>query len=121
MRDKIIGVCESALGFSPMVMTENHKAYNEIDPLLDDQKNMFKYTAEKVTVDTKDNIDYFIEYSNNLERLMRDRNLTVDEAVEMVCEANDILVGSVTIVVDESCIDKVDIKAMSDVYSVRRI
>lgn len=121
MKDKIIGVCESALGFSPSVLTENHKAYNEVDPLFDDQKRMFKYTAEKVTVDTQDGIDFFIEYSNNLERLMKDQDLSVNEAVEQVCEANDILVGSVTIIVDESCIDKVDIKAMSDTYEVRRI
>lgn len=121
MVDKIIGVCESALGFSPEVLTENQKAFQEVDSLFDEQKSMFKYTAEKVTVDTQDGLDYFIEYSNNLERFMKDQNLSVNEAVEQVCEANNILVGSVTIVVDESCVDKVDIKAMGDTYSVKRI
>ena len=48
MVDKIIGVCESALGFSPEVLTENQKAFKEVDSLFDEQKSMFKYTAEKV-------------------------------------------------------------------------
>ena len=121
MKETIIGVCESAFGFTPSVMTENAKALSGINPLSEKEKGMFKYTPEKVTVNTTDGMQFFIEYTNNLERLINDKQVSVDEAIESVCEANEILKGSVTIVVDESCVDKVDLGALSEKYDVKRI
>lgn len=119
MNDKIVGVCESGFGFSPSIITENQKTFREIDTLSTDEKKLIGYTVEKVKIDSN-KLDFFIEYTDNLERYMEDNDLEFHEAVENICKEHDLLRESVIIVVDESCIDKLDLVALSEKYNVRR-
>ena len=51
---------------------------------------------------------------------MKDAGLEFHEAVEEICKANDLLSESIVIVVDESCVDKLDLVALKEKYNVRR-
>lgn len=119
MRDKLVGVCESAFGFAPSITLENSKALREIEPLSSEERALTGYTVDKVKIDS-DSTDYFVEYSNNLERFMKDSGLEFHEAIEEICKNYDILDESVIIVVDESCINKLDLIALKDKYNVKR-
>lgn len=119
MKDKLVGVCESAFGFSATVMTENAKALQDIEQLSESERALVGYTAEKVKIDS-DGLDNFVEYSNNLEQYMKDSGLEFHEAVKEICKENDILSESVVIVVDESCVDKLDLVALKEKYNVKR-
>lgn len=119
MRDKLVGLCESAFGFSPSVALENSKVLKNIEQLHESEKALMGYTVDKVKIDS-DNIDYFVEYSNNLERYMKDSGLEFHEAVDEICKRYDILSESIVIVVDESCINKLDLVALADKYNVKK-
>lgn len=119
MKDKLVGVCESAFGFSPSITLENSKTFKNIDQLTKTERALTGYTVDKVKIDS-DNVDYFVEYSNNLERYMKDSGLDFHEAVQEICKKYDILSESIVIVVDESCINKLDLVALTDNYNVRR-
>lgn len=120
MNDKIVAVCESAFGFNALITSENQKAMEDIERLTESEKALIGFTDEKVKVDS-DGVDHFITYSNNLEQYIKDSGLGLDEAVDNICKRWDILKESVVIVVDESCVDKIDMVTLTDQYNVKRI
>lgn len=120
MMDKIVGICESVFGFAPGITAENAKVMREIEPLSESVRNLMGYTADKVKIDSN-GVDFFIEYSNNLERYMQESGVQLHEAIEEICRVNDLLSESIVIVVDESCIDKIDMTALKENYNVARI
>lgn len=121
MKDKLIGVCESAYGFSPTIVTENTRAMDGFEKMSLEEKALISYDRPEKVMVGSDKIDYFIEYSNNLERYIKDSGLEFHEAVEEICKANDCLIESVVIVVDESCVDKLDLIALGEKYKVKRV
>lgn len=119
MRDKLVGIAESAFGFNPVIVSENYKAMQLVDKLTPAERNLMGFTAEKVKIDSN-GVDYFVEYSNNLERYLQDSGKEFHEGVEELCKVNGLLSESIVIVVDESCTDKLDITALTDSYNVKR-
>lgn len=120
MNDKIVAVAESAFGFAPCVVSENSRVFEEdIKSLSESQRKLIGFTAEKVIVNS-DGIDSFVEYTENLERYMKDSGKSLNEAVEDICKQNDLLSESIVIVVDESCVDKLDMTALKENYNVKR-
>lgn len=119
MKDKLVGIAESAFGFSPVVVSENYKEMELIDPLTESERNLMAFTVDKVKIDST-GVDNFIEYSNNLERYLQDSGKEFHEGVEEICKAKNLLSESIVIVVDESCADKLDMAALKEHYNVRR-
>lgn len=120
MKDKLVTIAESALGFSPVIVSENYKVFEDIEPLTESDRNLLGFNVEKVKVDNN-GIDAFVEYTNNLERYIRDSGKTLEEAVEDICRENDLLSDQIVIVVDESCTDKLDMVSLKENYNVRRV
>lgn len=110
---------DSIFGLGAQLVSENTRAYNELEELTDDQKRLLGVTVEKVTVNSDGNDSYFIEYSDNIERYIQDQKLlSVEEAMDNICEYYEISKDEVSIVVDESAINKVDIIALKDNFNV---
>lgn len=109
---------ESKFGLGVQTKSENEQAYEHLQEASQDLKNLLGYTIEKVCVNS-DGEDYFIEYSNNLERYMEDQKIyTIEEAVKNIAEHYGLIEEDITIIVDESCLDKVDIGALSEKYNI---
>lgn len=109
---------ESKFGLSFQTKSENEQAYEHLQEASQDLKNLLGYTIEKVCINS-DGEDYFIEYSNNLERYMEDQKIyTIEEAVKNIAEHYGLIEEDITIIVDEGCLDKVDIGALSEKYNV---
>lgn len=112
---------ESKFGVGMQIVTENQMSYNEVQELPRELKNLLGYTVEKVCVAGDGNDSYYLEYSNNIERYMEDQKIyQIEEAITNIAEHYGILEEDITIVVDESCIDKLDISALKEKYSVMK-
>ena len=68
-----------------------------------------------------DDENYYIEFANNLERLMEDAGYDFKEAFESVTIENGISGHDVNIIIDESCIDRIDIEAMINVVGADHV
>ena len=61
----------------------------------------------------------YVEYSGNLEKYMNDQKIfTIEEAMKNVQEEYGLEMSDLTLVVDESCIKKIDLAALSEKYNV---
>lgn len=120
MYDKIVGLCESKFGFNPSVLVENAKDLVSIEVLTEAEKKLLGYTVEKVNINC-DGTDYFIEYSGNLEKYMKDQSIGLEEAIEKIVEKHELLKESIIIVIDESCTGKMDIAALKENFNVKRV
>lgn len=111
---------ETKLGLGMEILTENEKAYNELEEATQDLRNLLGYTVEKVCLNQmKDSDTCYVEFANNLERYMEDQKIyTVEEAITNIAENYGLLEEDITIVVDESCFNKLDIGALAEKYSV---
>ncbi|MDD3122036.1 MAG: hypothetical protein PHC62_00805 [Candidatus Izemoplasmatales bacterium] len=90
---------------------ENNTVYGDLMTLSEDHMELMGVTPEKVTVNATKGNNYLVEYTGNLERMMKDQGVeSLEEAVEMVAEANEIEKERIFIVVDESCIKKINMK-----------
>ena len=119
MYENIIALCESGYGFKPSITMRNTLKLNEI-PVID--KSKFNFNEQKVMViSNNDKSKYFVEFTNNLERFIKDNNISVNEAIERVAEANNIFKNDIVVVLDESCIHKIDVEALSNSYKTVRV
>lgn len=110
---------DNIFGLGAQLVSENTKAYHELEELTEEQKQLLGTTVEKVTVNKNKEGSCFIEYSGNLERYIQDQKLlSVEEAVDNICELYSLSKNDIFIVVDESAINKVDIIALKDTYNV---
>lgn len=109
---------DTLFGFGAQLVSENTKVYNELDTITESQRQLLGMNIDKITINgTQDN--YLIEYSNNLERYIKDQQIyTIEEAIENICEHYEIEKENITIVVDEQDIDKIDIGALRNSYRV---
>lgn len=109
-------ICESVTGseMALVALGENTSAYNELKVLDENYIQLLGITPEKVVVNVTKGNNYLVEYSHNLEDLMRDQHVTLDEALDMVAECNSIERTRMYVVVDESCIDKINFKKASE-------
>lgn len=109
---------ESKFGLGIETKSANEHAYEHLQEASQDLRNLLGYTVEKVCVNSN-GTDCFIEFSNNLERYMEDQKIyTIEEAIKNIAEHYGLIEEDITIVVDENCLDKVDIGALSEKYNV---
>ena len=89
---------------------ENTMAFQELSTLGEEHRQLLGITPEKVVVNVSKGNNYLVEYTGNLERLMQDQNISLNEALDMISEVNEIDRERIYIVVDESCIEKINFK-----------
>lgn len=112
---------DNRFGMGLQAITENERQFETIKEASDEIKNLLGFTLEKVNVACNKSQNYYIEYANNIERYMEDQKIyTVEEAIENIENHYGILGEDVSIVIDESCVNKLDIDALSKKYNVIR-
>lgn len=101
---------------------ENTIAFQELNILGEEHQELLGITPEKVVVNQTKGNNFLVEYTGNLERLIQDQNVSLDEALDMIAEVNDIPKERIYIVADESCIKKINfVKAKeSDINFLRK-
>ena len=101
---------------------ENTIAFQELNLLGEEHQELLGITPEKVVVNQTKGNNFLVEYTGNLERLIQDQNVSLDEALDMIAEVNDIPKERIYIVADESCIKKINfVKAKeSDINFLRK-
>lgn len=111
MKDTVISLMESAVNPEIDFLTKNVAAFNVLESVTESQKVNTTYTPQKVIVlkDPEDTSKYMVEFTGNLEYLMRDQEVGIIEAMDLVAAVNDISIDEFTLVLDESCVNKIDI------------
>lgn len=109
MKDTVKALIESACMTDLDFATKNRTAFNILDTVTEAQRVNTTYIPQKVIVVKDPEGGYLVEYANNLERLMTDQDLGVAEAMQLVCDVNDLSIDECTLIMDESCIDRIDI------------
>lgn len=109
MKDTIKALVESACMPNLDFASKNRAAFNILDTVTEAQRMNTTYIPQKVIVVKDPEGGYLVEFANNLERLMVDQDLGVEEAMQLVCDVNDLSIDECTLVMDESCIDRIDI------------
>ena len=101
---------------------ENTVAFQELNLLGEEHQELLGITPEKVVINQTKGNNFLVEYTGNLERLIQDQNVSLDEALDMIAEVNDIPKERIYIVADESCIKKINfVKAKeSDINFLRK-
>lgn len=106
MKDTLKSLLESATIPSLDVQTRNTLAYNGLSKFT--EAGCLEYTPQKVIIN-KSRSGYVVEFTGNLERLMRDQDMEIDEAMETVASLNDIPIEECTVLFDEAAINIIDI------------
>lgn len=109
MKDTVKALVESACMPNLDFASKNRAAFNILDTVTEAQRINTTYIPQKVIVVKDPEGGYLVEFANNLERLMVDQDLGVEEAMQLVCDVNDLSINECTLVMDESCIDRIDI------------
>lgn len=113
MKDTVKAIIESSVLPEVDFLSKNTAALNILDTISEADRRQLAFIPQKVTVMKKPLKEgYLVEYSNNLERLMLDENVGIVEAMQMVCDVNNIAVDECAVVFDESCVNKIDIEAV---------
>ena len=113
MKDTVKAIIESSVLPEVDFLSKNTAALNILDTVDEADRRQLAFIPQKVTVMKRPLKEgYLVEYSNNLERLMLDENVGIVEAMQMVCDVNNIAVDECAVVFDESCVNKIDIEAV---------
>ena len=120
MTSTVNTLLENTMHFNTSTVLENGTVFRQaIEPITEDVKQLLGYTLEKVNIVKDRKTDKcYVEYSNNLERYMKDQVVTLNEAIQNISERYAIFESDIVIVVDESCVDKIDMKALVEQYNV---
>lgn len=101
-------------------ITENTTNFAMIREATENEVLCTKFNPKKIPVVSYDG-KYVIEFTDGVDRLMKEQNIGLDEAMEAVAAANDIQVSECTLIVDESAIDKIDLSGLNfKMYDVAR-
>ena len=120
MQDTVKTMLESDFGFSTTEYSRNKEILESMNFISEEVRQMTGFIPEKVTV-LNDKEHYYIEYANNLERLMEDAHYDFKEAFEMVTAEYKISACDVNIIVDESCVDRIDMEALVKVVGADHV
>ena len=121
MKNTIACMLESETKFGLGIQTKNlnEQVYDQLQEASQDLRNLLGYTVEKVCVNSDGKDSYYIEFSNNIERYMEDQKIfTVEEAITNIAEHYGMVEEDIYIIVDENCLDKVNITQLSEKYNV---
>lgn len=111
MKDTVKIMAESAFGFDTTITSKNRQIFENMNMISEDTRQLTGFTADKVVV-LNDGDKIYIEFANNLERFMEDSGYDFKDALSSVMTENKIGCLSANIILDESCIDNVDIDRM---------
>lgn len=120
MKDTVKVMVESDFGFDTNILQQNRGLFENAEIISEDVRQLTGYTPDKV-VALDDGNNVYIEYANNLERLMEDAGYDVQEAIDAVMAESHKMAVDPYIILDESCIDRVDIDALSKVVGYDHI
>ncbi len=107
MKDTVRCMLESEFDMPLSMEDTNLTLLQTIDPISESVRELTGFTPEKAVVLATTDNHYYIEFAGNIERLMKDQQLSFNEAVEEICLSNKICLEDVSIIVDESCVDKI--------------
>ena len=111
MKDTVKVMLESDFGFGTEVYSKNREILEGMDLVSENVRQLTGFTPEKVIV-LSDNEKIYIEFAGNLERLMKDQEVDLHEALDMVMMCNNIAACDANIIVDESAVDRIDMEAL---------
>lgn len=114
MQDTVKLMLESDFGFSTQGYSKNRSILENTQVISENVRQLTGFTPEKVVV-LNDGNNIYIEFANNLEKLMEDSKCDFREAIGMVMESNHIAGNDANIIIDESCIDRIDLDAMINI------
>lgn len=101
--------------------TENVLEFTDLEQLTESQVQLTGFIPAKVIVLKEEETgNIFVEYANNVERLMEDQKLNFDEAMEQIAEHYEISTGDMNVIVSESDITKININELTDKYKFVR-
>ena len=112
MKDTVKVLVESLCVPNLDFASKNRAAFNILDSVTEAQRLNTTYIPQKVIVVKDPEGGYMVEYANNLERLMMDQDIGVAEAMQLVSDVNDLSIDECTLIMDESCIDRIDISKL---------
>lgn len=101
-------------------ITENTNNFNAIREATENEILCTKFNPKKIPVVQYDG-KYVIEFSNGVDKLMREQNIELDKAMNIVAAVNNIQLSECVLIVDESAINKIDLSGLSfKMYDVAR-
>lgn len=120
MKDTIKVMLESDFGFGTDIYSKNKEMLEKVDIISESIRQLTGFTPEKVTV-LSDGNNIYIEFANNLERLMQDGGYDLNEAVELVMTENKLAACDANIIVDESCVDRINMEDLIKVVGKEHV
>ena len=102
---------ESEFGFDTMTYSKNREILESMELVSENVRQLTGFTPEKVVV-LNDGNNIYIEFANNLERLMEDAKYDLQEAVEAVMIENNIAACDINIIIDESSVDRINMEEL---------
>ena len=101
---------------------DNQSAYIGLKQLNETCQQLMGTTPEKVIVNTTKGGNYLVEFTGNLEKMIKDQRVSLDESIDMVAECNGIDRSRMYIVLDESCVERINIPAAQElgIHFVRK-
>lgn len=122
MRDTVKALVESSARPEFDFITENTNTFNNIlSEITEAEKSATRFTAQKVIVTkiaeaAEDGTnEYVVEYSHNLERLMKENDIGITEAMDIIADINNIPVEECTVVFDEASIESMDFTKLNEI------
>lgn len=112
MQNTVKIMLESEFGFPGEIYSENRQVLENMDFISENVRQLTGYTPEKVIV-LNDGNNIYIEFANNLERLMEDGGFHLREALDMVMSNNFVAGCDPYIILDESCVDRINLTELA--------
>lgn len=117
MYDAVKEMLESEFFENYDTETKNVLEFTDLQQLTESQLQLTGFIPAKVIVLKEEETgDIFVEYANNVERLMKDQKLNFNEAMEQIAEHYEISTEDMNVIVSENDIDKINISELTDKY-----
>ena len=109
MENTVKVMLESDFGFSTSAFSKNREILEGVELVSESIRTLTGFTPERVTV-LNDGNNIYIEFANNLERLMEDTGYDLQDALDAVMMENKIAACDANIILDESCVDRINLE-----------
>lgn len=112
MYDTVKMLIESSVLPKQDFIMKNHANFSGLREATENEVLASKFTINKVPVTIYDG-KYIMEFSDGIDKVMKEYNYDLATAVEEVARVNEIPVRKCVLVVDESAISRVDLSDMN--------
>ena len=109
MKDTVKVMLESEFGFDTNTYSKNKEILESVELVSEDVRQL------------TDGNNIYIEFANNLERLMEDAKYDLQEAIDAVMIENNIAACDVNIIVDESAVDRINMEELIKVLGKEHV